>query len=115
VLRISQFPLVDMEPIAANMKGKEAVMLRNVRKEFNANNSLKVAVDGLSVTLYEDHITALLGHNGAGNISFPFLFYHPRPLPAFVPHHRVINNMLCFIVAYTIRFRENNDNIYVDR
>jgi ABC-type uncharacterized transport system ATPase subunit len=48
------------------MKGKEAVTMWNVRKEFSSNHIRKVAVDDLSVTLYEDQITALLGHNGAG-------------------------------------------------
>lgn len=48
------------------MKGKEAVVMKDVRKEFTGKKQRKVAVDGLSVTLYEDHITAFLGHNGAG-------------------------------------------------
>jgi ABC-type transport system involved in cytochrome bd biosynthesis fused ATPase/permease subunit len=48
------------------MKGKDSVIVKNARKEFVSNNINKVAVDGLSMVLYEDHITALLGHNGAG-------------------------------------------------
>ena len=34
----------------------------------------KVAVDGLSLNIFQDQITALLGHNGAGNISPLFFF-----------------------------------------
>ena len=48
------------------MKGKEAVMMKNVRKEFVSHHKRKMAVDGLKVTLYKDQITAFLGHNGAG-------------------------------------------------
>jgi ABC-type uncharacterized transport system ATPase subunit len=54
------------------MKGKEAVVVQNLRKEFVSNHKRKVAVDGLSVTLYNDQITALLGHNGAGIRFHPF-------------------------------------------
>lgn len=40
-----------------------AVQIRNLRKVYSGG---KVAVEGLTLDLYEDHITALLGHNGAG-------------------------------------------------
>mmetsp|Transcript_5406 Transcript_5406/g.5529 ORF Transcript_5406/g.5529 Transcript_5406/m.5529 type:complete len:1838 (-) Transcript_5406:556-6069(-) len=42
------------------------VDIQNIRKEFNTNNGVKVAVDNLSLTIYSGQITALLGHNGAG-------------------------------------------------
>lgn len=42
---------------------RPAVQVNNLRKVFHGG---KVAVDGLSLTIYEDQITALLGHNGAG-------------------------------------------------
>ncbi|CAM6001577.1 unnamed protein product [Sphagnum balticum] len=40
-----------------------AVQIRDLRKVYSGG---KVAVEGLTLDLYEDHITALLGHNGAG-------------------------------------------------
>lgn len=39
------------------------IQIKNLRKVFGGN---KVAVEGLSVKMYEDQITVLLGHNGAG-------------------------------------------------
>jgi len=42
---------------------KVGVEIRNLRKVFSGN---KVAVDDLSVKMYEGQITALLGQNGAG-------------------------------------------------
>lgn len=56
----------DIEPISAAMVNKEAVVLRNVKKEFVSNHMRKVAVNGINLSLYEDQITAFLGHNGAG-------------------------------------------------
>ncbi|XP_063224088.1 phospholipid-transporting ATPase ABCA3-like isoform X2 [Bacillus rossius redtenbacheri] len=38
------------------------IQIKELRKVFGK----KVAVDGLSVNMYEGHITVLLGHNGAG-------------------------------------------------
>ncbi|XP_044748783.1 phospholipid-transporting ATPase ABCA3 [Coccinella septempunctata] len=38
------------------------IQIRNLRKEFKGN----VAVDNLSLNMYENQITVLLGHNGAG-------------------------------------------------
>ena len=36
------------------------IVIRNLRKTFGK----KHAVDGLSLTMYTGHVTALLGHNG---------------------------------------------------
>ncbi|XP_038108176.1 ATP-binding cassette sub-family A member 3 [Culex quinquefasciatus] len=50
---------LESEPV-----GKGAgIKIRKLRKEFGKN---KVAVDGLSLNMFEDQITVLLGHNGAG-------------------------------------------------
>lgn len=35
-------------------------------QEFRVHNTTKVAVEDLSLNLYEGQITVLLGHNGAG-------------------------------------------------
>lgn len=42
--------------------GKPAVVVKNLRKTFNG----QVAVNNLSLKMYENEIFALLGHNGAG-------------------------------------------------
>ncbi|XP_070581084.1 phospholipid-transporting ATPase ABCA3-like isoform X2 [Ptychodera flava] len=42
---------------------RSGVVIRKLEKVFNKN---KVAVDGISLNMYEGQITALLGHNGAG-------------------------------------------------
>lgn len=42
---------------------KPAVKIRDLKKVYPGG---KVAVENLSLEVYEDHITALLGHNGAG-------------------------------------------------
>ncbi|KAK7870569.1 hypothetical protein R5R35_009078 [Gryllus longicercus] len=44
-------------------KAIAGVQIRNMRKVFNKN---KVAVDNLTLNMYEGQITVLLGHNGAG-------------------------------------------------
>ncbi|XP_077355005.1 phospholipid-transporting ATPase ABCA1 [Festucalex cinctus] len=43
---------------------KVGVSVRNLVKIYKTGN--KLAVDGLSVDFYENHITSFLGHNGAG-------------------------------------------------
>ena len=42
------------------------IALENLTKQFGQN---KKAVENLSLKLYENQITALLGHNGAGKVS----------------------------------------------
>jgi len=51
--------------ISEELLGRETVNLSTLRKEYSG----KVAVEGLSLKLYEGQITALLGHNGAGKTS----------------------------------------------
>ncbi|XP_057192343.1 phospholipid-transporting ATPase ABCA1 isoform X2 [Triplophysa rosa] len=43
---------------------KVGVCIRNLVKVYKTGN--KLAVDGLSLDFYQDHITSFLGHNGAG-------------------------------------------------
>jgi len=54
------------ETLAAQVDGHKCVDIRNLYKEFNTASGKKVAVDGLSLTMYSGQITTLLGHNGAG-------------------------------------------------
>jgi ATP-binding cassette subfamily A (ABC1) protein 3 len=42
------------------------IHINNIRKEFAAGDKVKVAVDNFQLRLFPNHITALLGHNGAG-------------------------------------------------
>jgi len=53
------------EPGTAGLK--PSVELRGMRKEFDQPNGGKmVAVNDLTLNMYEGHVLALLGHNGAG-------------------------------------------------
>ncbi|KAL2633831.1 hypothetical protein R1flu_005310 [Riccia fluitans] len=51
-----------VEPVVGEDQ-RAAMKVKNLKKVFSGG---KVAVDGLSLTIYENQITALLGHNGAG-------------------------------------------------
>lgn len=44
----------------------KCIRVTKLRKEFGTPDGTKIAVDDLSLTLYEGQIFALLGHNGAG-------------------------------------------------
>ncbi|KAL4488927.1 hypothetical protein ABPG72_005714 [Tetrahymena utriculariae] len=60
----------NVEDVAKNLKDQEAlnqvVTLKNVRKVYSSG---KLAVNGISLTMYNGQIFALLGHNGAGKTS----------------------------------------------
>jgi ATP-binding cassette subfamily A (ABC1) protein 3 len=59
-------PEVPFEPVSSALKDQAAqgrsIEIRKLSKTFGE----KVAVDGLSMSMYSGQITALLGHNGAG-------------------------------------------------
>ncbi|XP_046544466.1 phospholipid-transporting ATPase ABCA3-like isoform X1 [Haliotis rubra] len=42
------------------------ISIRNLRKVFSSGSRKKVAVDGMSLNMFEGQISVLLGHNGAG-------------------------------------------------
>jgi ABC-type multidrug transport system ATPase subunit len=58
---------IPYEPVSDALRRQsidgESIELHNLRKQFG---SQKIAVDGLSLSMYKGQITALLGHNGAG-------------------------------------------------
>eukprot|EP00002_Diphylleia_rotans_P011892 TRINITY_DN2339_c0_g1_i1.p1 TRINITY_DN2339_c0_g1~~TRINITY_DN2339_c0_g1_i1.p1 ORF type:complete len:1630 (+),score=380.69 TRINITY_DN2339_c0_g1_i1:63-4952(+) len=58
------------EPVSAEIAPKISVNIRNLRKDFEMNTkghtTIKTAVNNLNLRMYQDQITALLGHNGAG-------------------------------------------------
>ncbi|XP_069698967.1 cholesterol transporter ABCA5-like isoform X2 [Periplaneta americana] len=57
----------DVEPVAREMKGREAIKIVDLYKTFHACRKPEVkAVNGINLTIYEGQITAILGHNGAG-------------------------------------------------
>ena len=58
---------IPVESISDTMKKQQSrgninVHIHGLRKQFGK----KTAVDGLSLSMYSGQITALLGHNGAG-------------------------------------------------
>ncbi|XP_043210381.1 phospholipid-transporting ATPase ABCA3-like, partial [Amphibalanus amphitrite] len=60
----------DVEPVSGEVKQKLALRVFGLRKEFTNNKKKVVAVNDLSLDMYEGQITAILGHNGAGKTTF---------------------------------------------
>ncbi|KAM6163399.1 ATP-binding cassette sub-family A member 9 [Rhynchocyon petersi] len=54
------------EPVSPEFHGKEAIRIRNLKKEFKGKRGRVEALKGLVLDIYEGQITALLGHSGAG-------------------------------------------------
>uniref|UniRef100_A0A673HB38 ABC transporter domain-containing protein n=1 Tax=Sinocyclocheilus rhinocerous TaxID=307959 RepID=A0A673HB38_9TELE len=54
----------DAQPDLLQELENQSVCIRNLVKVYKTGN--KLAVDGLSLDFYQDHITSFLGHNGAG-------------------------------------------------
>ncbi|XP_049519507.1 cholesterol transporter ABCA5-like isoform X4 [Dermacentor silvarum] len=60
-------PNPDVEDRPAELLGREAIKVQHLRKVFTSwRKEPVVAVDGVSLTMHEGQIAALLGHNGAG-------------------------------------------------
>ena len=57
-----QYASVPFEPVDTGMERQKSIEIANLRKTFDK----KLAVDGLTMTMFYGQITALLGHNGAG-------------------------------------------------
>ncbi|KAK3023522.1 hypothetical protein RJ639_044788 [Escallonia herrerae] len=59
-----------LEGISLDMKQQEldgrCIQIRNLHKVYNTKKGKSCAVNSLQLTLYENQILALLGHNGAG-------------------------------------------------
>jgi ATP-binding cassette subfamily A (ABC1) protein 3 len=59
-----------IEPVGAELLEQIAngngIQIKNLRKSFNTSAGVKHAVDGLDLNMYNNQITCLLGHNGAG-------------------------------------------------
>ncbi|XP_015999134.2 ATP-binding cassette sub-family A member 9 [Rousettus aegyptiacus] len=55
------------EPVPPEFQGKEAIRIKNLKKEYKKGKNERVeALKGLVFDIYEGQITALLGHSGAG-------------------------------------------------
>lgn len=50
---------------------KVGISIRGLVKRFNTPKGKMTAVDRLSLDMYQDQITSLLGHNGAGKNIIP--------------------------------------------
>nr|CAH7743826.1 unnamed protein product [Callosobruchus chinensis] len=58
---------LDVEPVSREMRGREAIKIVDLYKSFHSCRRPEIkAVNGVNLTIYEGHITAILGHNGAG-------------------------------------------------
>lgn len=71
---------------------KAGVQIRDLKKKFGK----KAAVDGISLSMYEGQITALLGHNGAGKtttISMLTGLFPPTSGTAVVNGHDICENI----------------------
>jgi ATP-binding cassette subfamily A (ABC1) protein 5 len=56
----------DIEEVSNETKEKSAINIRSITKVFGNGNKRTIAVNSLSMSIYESQITAILGHNGAG-------------------------------------------------
>ncbi|XP_023444866.2 ATP-binding cassette sub-family A member 9 isoform X2 [Dasypus novemcinctus] len=54
------------EPVSPEFLGKEAIRIKNLKKEYKGKHEKVEALKGLVFDIYEGQITALLGHSGAG-------------------------------------------------
>jgi hypothetical protein len=79
------------EPISdADLRTEPSVRVSNLRKTFSGC----IAVNHLSIDLYENQIFALLGHNGAGKVNTFFI------LPLLCLTYTCLSTCLCSDNAY---------------
>uniref|UniRef100_A0A671KS18 Cholesterol transporter ABCA5 n=1 Tax=Sinocyclocheilus anshuiensis TaxID=1608454 RepID=A0A671KS18_9TELE len=55
-----------VEAVSPEFRGKEVIRICNIRKMYREKDTKVEALRGLTFEIYEDQITALLGHSGAG-------------------------------------------------
>ncbi|XP_038612933.1 ATP-binding cassette sub-family A member 9-like [Tachyglossus aculeatus] len=54
------------EPVSPEFHGKEAIRIKNIKKEYKKKSETVEALQGFQLDIYEGQITAILGHSGAG-------------------------------------------------
>lgn len=82
----------EVEPLTSE-SGDASIQIEGLRKVYSDG---KVAVSGLTLDFVEDHITALLGHNGAGKsttISMLTGLTRPTSGSAKIWGYSILNNM----------------------
>ncbi|KAM9994608.1 hypothetical protein ACTFIZ_007751 [Dictyostelium cf. discoideum] len=62
----STYDSEDVETIPLKILKNSTISIRNLRKEFETGDGLRVAVNDLYLDMFEDQIHALLGPNGCG-------------------------------------------------
>ncbi|XP_065191428.1 phospholipid-transporting ATPase ABCA3-like [Sycon ciliatum] len=75
---------------------KAGISIRTLHKIFKTNDGHKLAVDNLSLNMYMDQITVLLGHNGAGKtttMSMLVGLFPPTRGDAIVGGHSVVTDI----------------------
>ncbi|EPS74541.1 hypothetical protein M569_00214, partial [Genlisea aurea] len=89
-----------VEPTSFDMKQQEldgkCIQIRNLHKVYATRKARFCAVDSLQLTLYENQILALLGHNGAGKsttISMLIGFVYPTSGDALIFGHNILTDM----------------------
>uniref|UniRef100_A0A8C5QZ00 ATP binding cassette subfamily A member 5 n=1 Tax=Leptobrachium leishanense TaxID=445787 RepID=A0A8C5QZ00_9ANUR len=55
-----------VEPVSSELHGKEAIRIKCIHKSFKKENKQVAALQGLTFSMYEGQITAVLGHSGTG-------------------------------------------------
>ena len=65
-----------LDSFKKQIEDQQCLSIRNLKKVYkNANGGDdRIAVDDLSLDLFNGQVTVLLGHNGAGNQQFDFSF-----------------------------------------
>eukprot|EP00002_Diphylleia_rotans_P024252 TRINITY_DN477_c0_g2_i1.p1 TRINITY_DN477_c0_g2~~TRINITY_DN477_c0_g2_i1.p1 ORF type:complete len:1671 (+),score=364.81 TRINITY_DN477_c0_g2_i1:51-5063(+) len=96
LLQGNQVPMSSVEGVSPEMENKVSIQIASLRKVYETTEQPKVAVDNLSLTMYEGQITALLGHNGAGKsttISMLTGLYPPTDGDAFLNGKSIVADM----------------------
>ncbi|XP_055483588.1 phospholipid-transporting ATPase ABCA3-like [Psammomys obesus] len=75
---------------------RPSIQIRHLHKVFRENNSIKIALEDLSLNLYQGQITILLGQNGAGKstaLSILSGLYPPTRGEAYVNGYNISQHM----------------------
>ncbi|XP_057274492.1 ATP-binding cassette sub-family A member 9-like isoform X3 [Pezoporus wallicus] len=82
----------NIEPMPPGFDGKEAIRLNNIKKTYKKKDKRTEALRGLSLSIYEGQITALLGHSGSGKTALLNVlsgFSKPSAGSAMIYNHKV--------------------------